>query len=132
VPGFLRSQTSFSAHLLCALQQNRLVSLTSHRLPFSLLSSPLSVFTSSFVAAVDALTLLSLSHIPHSKTLPNYQIFVEIVGDLIPSDSSIISPLFVGIFVVDSTDRVIVSFSLFLTRSNTVIDYLKYLFKDIV
>jgi hypothetical protein len=109
-----------------------LVSLTSRRLPFSLLSSPLSLFTLSFVIAADAFTLLSLSQNTHSKSLPSYQIFVEFVGDLIPSDSSIISTLFVGIFMVDSTDRSIVSFSPFLTRSNTVLDYLKYLFKDIV
>jgi hypothetical protein len=57
---------------------------------------------------------------------------MEIVGDLIPSGSSTISPLFVGIFVDDFTDRGIVLFSLFLTRSNTILDYLKYLFKDIV
>jgi hypothetical protein len=110
-----------------------LVSLTSRRHPFSLLSSPLSIFTLSFVAAADALTFLSPSLTSYTPNpFKHYQIFVEIVGDLIPSGSSIISPLFVGIFVVDFTDRGIISFSLFLTRSNTVLDYLKYLFKDIV
>jgi hypothetical protein len=93
-----------------------LVSLTSRRRPFSLLSSPLSIFTLSFVTAVVALTFLSpslTSHTPNPSK--NYQIFVEIVGDLIPSGSSTISPLFVGIFVDDFTDRGIVSFSLFWT-----------------
>jgi hypothetical protein len=43
-----------------------LVSLTSRRLPFSLLSSPLSLFTLSLVAATDAFTLLSPSLSTHT------------------------------------------------------------------
>jgi hypothetical protein len=110
-----------------------LVSLTSRRRPFSLLSSPLSLFTLSFVAVADTLTFLSPSLTSYtSNPFKHYQIFVEIVGDLIPSGSSTVSSLFVGIFVVDFLDRGIVSFSIFLTRSNTVLGYLKYLFKDIV
>jgi hypothetical protein len=109
-----------------------LFSLTSRRLLFSLLSFPLSLFTLSFVTAVDAFTLFSLSPQPHSKSLSSHQILVESVGDVIPLDSSIISFLFVGIFVVESTDRGIVLFPHFFTRSNTVLDYLVYLFKDIL
>jgi hypothetical protein len=74
-----------------------LVSLTSRRRPFSLLSSPLSIITLSFLPAADALVSLSLSHILHSNPSKNYQNFVEIVGDSIPSGSSTISPLFFGI-----------------------------------
>jgi hypothetical protein len=69
VPGFLRSQSSFSAHLLCGPVEpveSVLVSLTSRCLPFSLLSSPLSLFTLSFITAIDAFTLLSPSLKTHT------------------------------------------------------------------
>jgi hypothetical protein len=79
--------------------------LTSCHCPFSVLYSPLSIFTLSFVAATDALTFLSPSLSSYTPNpFKHYQIFVEIVGDLIPSGSSTISPLFVGIFVVDFSD----------------------------
>jgi hypothetical protein len=111
-----------------------LASLTSRRLLFSLLPFPLSLFTLSLVTAADAFIFLSLprSPTPHSKSLSSHQILEELVGDLFPSASSINSFLFVGISVVESTDRGIVLFPHFLTRSNTVLDYLVYLFKDTV
>jgi hypothetical protein len=123
----LRSQTSFSARLLCALQQNRsnrfldrlnrFWAVCPAAVPFALLSSLLSIY----------LSLISSSHRhphfslplspPPLKSLQNYQNFVEIVVDSIPSSSSTISPLFFGSFVDGFSNRGIVISSLFLTQS---------------
>jgi hypothetical protein len=73
---------------------------------------------------------LFLSLTPHSKSLSSHQILEEFVGDLFFSTSSINSFLFVGISVVESSDRGIALFPHVFTRSNTVLDYLVYLFKD--
>jgi hypothetical protein len=73
---------------------------------------------------------LPLSLTPHSKSLSSHQILEEFVGDLFLLASSINSFLFVGISVVESPHRGIVLFPHFFTRSNTVLDYLVYLFKD--
>jgi hypothetical protein len=110
---------------MCTLQQNRFLDRLNRfwtvcpaaTAPF--LSSPLYFLsiTLSFLPAADALISLSLSHILHSNPSINYQNFVEIVGDSIPSGSSTISPLFFGIFVDGFLDRGKVSASLFLTRS---------------
>jgi hypothetical protein len=110
-----------------------LVRLTSRRLLLFLLPFLLSLFTLSFVTAVVAFTFpLSLSHTltPHSKSPSSHQILEEFIGDLFLSASSINSFPFVGISVVESSDRGIALFSHVFTRSNTVLDCLVYLFKD--
>jgi hypothetical protein len=73
---------------------------------------------------------LFLSLTPHSKSLSSHQILGEFVGDLFLSASSINSFLFIGISVVESSDRGIALFPHVFTQSNTVLDHLVYIFKD--
>jgi hypothetical protein len=124
----LRSQTSFSARLLCTLQQNQLNWFLNWlnqfwavcpvaAAPFSLLSSLLSMYIS-LISSSRRRPHFSLPLSPPPlKYLQNYQNFVEIVVDSIPSGSSTISPLLFGSFVDSFSDRGIVTSSLFLTRS---------------
>jgi hypothetical protein len=137
VAGFLRSQRRFLRVLLFTLRQNRLNRFWSaDQPPPPLFSPPLPSFSPyPFICYCHRrlhFFSLPLSLTPHSISLSSHQILEEFVGDLFPSTSSINFFLFVGISVVESSDRGIVLFPIFLTRSNTVLDYFVYLFKDTV
>jgi hypothetical protein len=105
-----------------------LVSLSSRRRPL-FLSSPLYFLSLSLsfllaVVALNSLSLTSSTQIP-LKILQNYQNFVEIVVDSIPSGSSTISPLLFEIFVDGFLDRGIATFSYPLTRSILFLNILR-------
>jgi hypothetical protein len=142
---FLRSQPSFSVKLLCVLQQNRLSQFSCQlswtgfgqfdQLPLPLFCPLLPTFyLHSLICCSHRRPhlSLSLSLILHSKSL---QTLSNLCGDCWRFDTlgllhhlSTLRWDFRGRFLRLRYCLI----SLFLTRSNTVLDYLKYLFKDIV
>jgi hypothetical protein len=145
----MRSQTFFSAHLLCAVQQNRLnrfldqlnwfwVVCPAAAVAFSILSPLLSISLSlSLISSSRRRPHFSLPLSPpplksFQKPTKSIQNFMEIIVDSILLGSSTLSPLLFGIFVDGFSDRGIVTSSLSFDLIYIVLEYLKSIFKEIV
>jgi hypothetical protein len=111
-----------------------LVRLTSRRRLLFLLPFPLSLFTLSFVTVVVAFIFsLSLSHSHHTlnpfRAIKSLRSLLETCSSRPPPSTPSSS---LGFLWLNRQIEVLSYFPIFLTRSNTVLDYLVYLFKDTV